>query len=76
VKSALAIYERFGVEEALKRAKLLLGGLFSNFANLERPDWREQTDREGKLIREGMPSSSLYHLYLAVAEAVRVLPQD
>ena len=73
VKSALAIYQRFGDDEALKQAKLLLGGLFSNFASLDRPDWREQTDRDGKLIREGMPSSSLYHLFLAVAEAVRVL---
>jgi len=75
VKSALAIHERFGDAEALKQTQLLLGGLFSNFAGLERPDWREQTDRDGKLIREGMPSSSLYHLFLAVAEAVRVLPE-
>jgi len=75
VKSALAIYERFGDEEALNQARLLLGGLFSNFASLERPDWREQTDRDGKLTRDGMPASSLYHLFLAAAEAVRVLPE-
>lgn len=73
VKSALAIHERFGDDEALAQAKLLLGGLFLNFASLQRPDWREQTDRDGALIRAGMPASSLYHLYLAVAEAVRAL---
>lgn len=76
VKSALAIYERFRDDTALKQAKLLLGGLFTNFASLERPDWREQTDRDGRLLRDGMPSSSLYHLFLAVAEAVRVLPES
>jgi mannose/cellobiose epimerase-like protein (N-acyl-D-glucosamine 2-epimerase family) len=77
VKSALAIHERFGDAEALTltQAQLLLGGLFTNFASLARPDWREQIDRDGKLIRDGMPASSLYHLYLAVAEAVRVLPE-
>lgn len=43
-------------------------------ADLDAPTWREQVDRDGKLIREGLPSSSLYHLFLAVAEAIRVLP--
>ena len=58
----------------MKRAQRLLGALFTTFAGLDRPDWREQVDREGKIIRPGMPASSLYHLYLATAEAVRVLP--
>ncbi|MGF1594394.1 MAG: AGE family epimerase/isomerase [Kiloniellaceae bacterium] len=73
VKAALAVYERFGDEEALNAAGKLLGGLFTTFAGLDRPDWREQTDRDGRTIRAGMPASSLYHLYLATAEAVRVL---
>jgi len=74
VKAALAVYERYGDEEALSGARQLLGGLFATFAGLETPRWREQVDREGQVIREGMPASSLYHLYLAVAEAVRLLP--
>jgi len=74
VKAALAVHERYGDAEALKRAQRLLGALFTTFAGLDRPDWREQVDREGKIIRPGMPASSLYHLYLATAEAVRVLP--
>ena len=74
VKAALAVHERFGEAEALERAQQLLAALFTTFADLDRPDWREQVDRNGKVIREGMPASSLYHLYLATAEAVRVLP--
>ncbi|MGD1876379.1 MAG: AGE family epimerase/isomerase [Kiloniellaceae bacterium] len=74
VKAALAVYERFGDEEALRRAHTLLAALFTTFAGLDRPDWREQVDRDGKVIRDGMPSSSLYHLFLASAEALRVLP--
>ncbi|WP_340119323.1 AGE family epimerase/isomerase [Pelagibius sp. 7325] len=73
-KACLAVHERFGNAEALERAGKLLGALFTTFAGLDRPDWREQVDRGGKVIRDGMPSSSLYHLYLASAEAVRVLP--
>lgn len=75
VKAALAVHERFGDQAALDQARQLLGGLFTTFAGLDRPDWREQVDRDGRLIRPGMPSSSLYHLYLAVAEAMRVLPE-
>jgi len=74
VKAALAVHERYGDAEALQRAQQLLGALFTTFAGLDRADWREQVDRDGNVIREGMPASSLYHLYLAVAEAVRVLP--
>ena len=74
VKASLAVYERFGDTEALARAQRLLAALFTTFADLERADWREQVDRDGKLIRAGMPSSSLYHLYLAAAEALRGLP--
>lgn len=74
VKASLAVYERFGDAEALERAQQLLAALFTTFADLDRPDWREQVDRDGRLIRPGMPSSSLYHLYLAAAEAVRLLP--
>ncbi len=74
VKACLAIYERSGDETALTGARQLLGGLFTTFADLDAPTWREQVDRDGKLIREGLPSSSLYHLFLAVAEAIRVLP--
>jgi mannose-6-phosphate isomerase len=73
VKAALAVHERFGDAAALDHAQRLLGALFTTFASLERPDWREQVDCDGRLIRAGMPASSLYHLYLAVAEAVRVL---
>jgi len=75
VKACLAVHERFGEAEALERAHQLLAAMFTTFAGLDRPDWREQVDRGGKVIREGMPSSSLYHLYLASAEAVRVLPE-
>ena len=74
VKACLAVYERFGDETALARARQLLDALFRVFTRLDQPRWREQVDRDGRLIREGMPASSLYHLYLAVAEAIRVLP--
>ena len=74
VKACLAVYERFGDETALARAHRLLDALFQVFTRLDQPRWREQVDRDGRLIREGMPASSLYHLFLAVAEAIRVLP--
>jgi mannose/cellobiose epimerase-like protein (N-acyl-D-glucosamine 2-epimerase family) len=75
VKACLAVYERFGDDTAAEGARQLLGGMFRTFAGLDHPRWREQVDREGNLLREGMPSSSLYHLFLAVAEAIRVLPE-
>src|SRR3546814_18218456 len=59
VKAALAVYERCGDEAALAAARHLLGGLFATFADLNRPDWREQVDRDGGLPRPGIPSSSL-----------------
>jgi len=74
VKACLAVHERFGEAEALERARKLLAAMFTTFAGLDRPDWREQVDRGGKVIREGMPSSSLYHLYLASTEALRLVP--
>ncbi|MEO3431272.1 AGE family epimerase/isomerase [Pelagibius sp. CAU 1746] len=74
VKACLAVYERSGDDAAADGARQLLGGLFRTFAGLDRPRWREQVDREGNLLREGVPGSSLYHLFLAVAEAIRVLP--
>jgi mannose-6-phosphate isomerase len=74
VKACLAVYERFGEQAALTGARQLLDALFTTFADLESPRWREQVDRDGKLIRESLPASSLYHLFLAVAEAIRVLP--
>src|SRR3546814_14710115 len=46
VKAALAVYERCGDEAALAAARHLLGGLFATFADLNRPDWREQVDRD------------------------------
>jgi len=70
------LYDWAWDEEALDRARRLLEALFTTFAGLDRPDWREQIDRDGEVIRPGMPSSSLYHLYLACAEAVRVLPEE
>jgi len=75
VKAALAVYERFGDAAALDAARQLLAGLFHTFADLDSPRWREQVSREGRLIRAGMPASSLYHLFLAAAEAIRVLPR-
>jgi mannose-6-phosphate isomerase len=74
VKACLAVYERFGERAALTGARQLLDAMFATFADLESPRWREQVDRDGKLIREDLPASSLYHLFLAVAEAIRVLP--
>jgi mannose/cellobiose epimerase-like protein (N-acyl-D-glucosamine 2-epimerase family) len=73
VKACLAIYERSGDKAALDGARRLLAALFRVFADLETPRWREQVDRDGRLIRQDMPTSSLYHLFLAVAEAIRVL---
>lgn len=75
VKACLAIYERFGDAEALVGARRLLAALFETFADLGGAQWREQVDRDGTLLRPGMPSSSLYHLFLAAAEAIRVLPE-
>jgi mannose/cellobiose epimerase-like protein (N-acyl-D-glucosamine 2-epimerase family) len=74
VMACLAVYERFGERAALTGARQLLDAMFATFADLESPRWREQVDRDGKLIREDLPASSLYHLFLAVAEAIRVLP--
>ena len=76
VKACLAVYERFGDAEALARARQLLAALFTTFAGLDRPDWREQVGRDGALVRPGMPASSLYHLFLASAEVLRVLPEN
>ncbi len=51
----------------------LIAHLFADFLRPERQGWIETMTREGAPLRITLPGSTPYHLFLAAAEAARVL---
>ena len=48
--------------------------MFSNFVSLDNALWRDQLSGGGAMIAPAIPASSLYHLYLAMTEVLRLDP--
>ena len=52
----------------------LIAHLFRDFLRPERHGWIETMQRDGTPIQTNLPGSTPYHMFLAAAEAARVLP--
>lgn len=76
LKACLALAERGDHPVAKAGVKALLQSMFANFVSLDHALWQDQLSGEGKMIASTIPASSLYHLYLAITEVLRVFPGD
>ncbi len=74
LKACLALAERSEHPEAAAGIAPLLQSFFTHFAGLDHALWRDQFDGAGAMIAKAVPASSLYHLFLAIAEVLRVWP--
>lgn len=72
IKGAVALYELDGVDPApvIDAAATLL--LSRYIANMRSGTWIDQFDAEGRGMSKSVPASTLYHLFLAFAEALRI----
>jgi len=73
IKAFVARAEFHDDADAAERARAHLASFFSSHLDPESPVWRDQLDRGGEEISRHIPASSLYHLFLCLAEVMRVL---
>ena len=73
VKAHLARHELLGDAEAADRARAHLAMMFDHYLGADDPTWRDRLARDGRALSDHIPSSTLYHLFLCVAETLRVL---
>ncbi|MEO3435070.1 AGE family epimerase/isomerase [Inquilinus sp. CAU 1745] len=73
VKAFLARFERTGDPADRDAALGHLAMMFGPYLAANHGVWRDQLSRDGKEISDYIPSSTLYHLYLCIAETLRVL---
>ncbi|MFT5181387.1 MAG: mannose/cellobiose epimerase-like protein (N-acyl-D-glucosamine 2-epimerase family) [Alphaproteobacteria bacterium] len=72
IKAQTARLEFTGDTEARARLDTLLDRLFECHLVGETGLWREHLQRDGTPIRETVPATSFYHLFLALTEVLRV----
>lgn len=75
LKACLALWERSGDPTAAAGIDPLLQSMFTDFVSFDHALWQDQLDGAGKVIAPGIPASSLYHLFLAIAETLRMAPK-
>ncbi len=73
LKAHLAVHERTGDPAARDRAERQLTALFRHFLGADHPGFHELLSREGAPVDPWMPTTSLYHLFIGIVEAMRVL---
>jgi mannose/cellobiose epimerase-like protein (N-acyl-D-glucosamine 2-epimerase family) len=73
LKAFLARAERLDDADARARARAHLAMMFTRYVGAGHALWRDQLDRAGAEVSTTVPASTLYHLFLATAEAARVL---
>lgn len=74
LKACLALTERGDHPQAGDGIEALLQSMFAHFVSLDHGLWQDQLSGSGRMIAPAIPASSLYHLFLAIVEAIRVLP--
>ncbi|CAM5768458.1 AGE family epimerase/isomerase [Bosea minatitlanensis] len=74
VKALGARFEFAGEAEAADRLTHHLGLIFAHFIDARTGLWRNQLDRAGAPLPVALPARVLYHLFLCLAETLRVLP--
>lgn len=73
IKAHLARHELLGDPDAEARARAHLAMMFDHYLDAGGPVWRDRLARDGSEISDHIPASSLYHLFLCIAETMRVL---
>lgn len=72
IKAQTARLEFAGDEPARARLDEMLDLLFDRHLMGDTGLWREQLERDGTPIRNTVPATSLYHIFLALTEVLRV----
>jgi mannose/cellobiose epimerase-like protein (N-acyl-D-glucosamine 2-epimerase family) len=72
IKAQLVQIERGGDANAEARLDTLLDRLFGLYLAVGHGNWQDHLDRGGRGFAESAPASSLYHLFLALTEVLRV----
>jgi mannose/cellobiose epimerase-like protein (N-acyl-D-glucosamine 2-epimerase family) len=76
VKAFVAAYEVFGDEAHLARAQDTIRMMLATYLPGGQPLFREHLDRSGRAsVVDFVPTSSLYHLFLSLAEYLRIRTQ-
>lgn len=75
LKAFLARWELLGDADGKMRAERHLESMFRHYINLETGVWHNRISREGGSIEPDTPTRLLYHLYMSLAETIRVLPE-
>ena len=73
VKAHLARHELLGDRQAADRARAHLAMMFGHYVSADDPAWRDRLARDGQTRSDHIPASTLYHLFLCIAETMRVL---
>ena len=47
--------------------------MFEHYLAPDDPAWRDRLARDGQVLSDTIPASTLYHLFLCIAETMRVL---
>ena len=73
IKAHLARHELLGDPDAAARARAHLAMMFDHYVDADSPVWRDRLARDGSEMSDHIPASTLYHLFLCIAETMRVL---
>ena len=76
LKAAVSRYEILDDMDAARRTDKLLNLVFDHYLDEGRGDFEEHLGRDRAGFRSFAPASSLYHLFLAFAEVLRVFGAD
>jgi mannose/cellobiose epimerase-like protein (N-acyl-D-glucosamine 2-epimerase family) len=75
VKALAARAEARAEGPRFERVRAALEDFFERYASREHAGFHEHTSRDGRIQSEYMPATSVYHVTLAICEALRVLPR-
>ncbi|MDG2312423.1 MAG: AGE family epimerase/isomerase [Alphaproteobacteria bacterium] len=72
IKAHIALLECDNNIEVYSRLEKLLDCIFKFYIPMDKGVWHEHLNQDGQLIRDNVPATSLYHLFLALTEVLRV----
>lgn len=72
-KANLALYERTSGEVYADRARTVWSAMFRHYLRADSPGWIDRIDRQGANVTDAIPASTLYHIFVAAAEHLRLV---
>ena len=72
IKAHIALLEYHNNIEVYSRLENLLDYIFKFYIPTDKGVWHEHLDQDGLLLRENVPATSFYHIFLALTEVLRV----